>query len=135
MGRGNSPLKKRDMTAFEEYVDQYGCHFNSKLYEFAVSMMTGRDGNGVQPMPKDEVSSWLASHGVHLKNDRGHDAAYVRAMLYADCWGSSYTKESQLALGVMDFLDDPDGSPTKAFDHFVVDCRTKKEPIFWDEML
>ena len=38
-------------------------------------------------------------------------------------------------MGVKDFLDDPDGSKTKAFDHFVVDCRTKGEPIFWDELL
>lgn len=36
---------------------------------------------------------------------------------------------------VMDFLDDPDGSRSKAFDHFVVDCRAKDEPIFFDEML
>lgn len=123
------------MTAFEEYVDMYGGHFSKKLYEFAVSMMTDINGKSVTPMPKEEVSEWLKTNGVTLKNDKGHDAAYVRAMLYADCWGSSYTTEKQLALGVRDFLDDPDGSKTKAFDHFVVDCRSKREPIFWDEML
>lgn len=123
------------MTAFEEYVDQYGCHFSKKLYEFALSMMTDRNGNKVPPMTKEQVSEWLRVNGVSLKNDKGHDAAYVRAMLFSDCWGSSYTTDKQLALGVMDFLDDKDGSKTKAFDHFVVDCRAKQEPIFWDEML
>ena len=123
------------MTAFEEYVDQYGCHFSKKLYEFALSMMTDRNGNMVPPMTKEQVSEWLRVNGVSLKNDKGHDAAYVRAMLFSDCWGSSYTTDKQLALGVMDFLDDKDGTKTKAFDHFVVDCRSKREPIFWDEMM
>ena len=123
------------MTLFEEYTDQYGLHFNKKLYEWAVGMMTDRNGNAVTPMTKEQVSEWMRSNGVTLKNDKGHDAAYVRAMLYADCWGSSYTTDQQLALGVKDFLDDPDGTKTKAFDHFVVDCRSKGEPIFWDEMI
>ena len=123
------------MTAFEEYTDQYGLHFNKKLFEWAVSMMTDRNGNNVPVMHKEQVSEWLRNNGVSLKNDMGHDAAYVRAMLYSDCWGSSYTTDQQLALGVKDFLDDRDGTKTKAFDHFVVDCRSKGEPIFWDEML
>ena len=123
------------MTAFEEYTDQYGCHFSKKLYEWAVSMMRDRSGNPVKVMSKDDVDNFLKNNGVTLKNNKGHDAAYVRAMLFADCWGSSYTTEKQLALGVMNFLDDPDGSKTKAFDHFVVDCRSMHEPIFWDEML
>lgn len=123
------------MTSFDEYVDMYGCHFNKALYEWAVSMMTDRNGAKVQPMTKEQITEWLRSNGVTLKNDKGHDAAYVRAMLYADCWGSSYTTDKQLALGVKDFLDDPDGTKTKAFDHFVVDCRSKEEPIFWDEMM
>lgn len=123
------------MTSFEEYVDQYGCHFNKKLYERAVSMMSDRDGRQVEPKTKQQVSEILSARGVTLDNDKGHDAAYVYAMLYADCWGSSYKTEEQLALGVKDFLDDPDGSETKAFDHFVVDCRAKGEYIFWDELL
>lgn len=123
------------MTSFEEYTDQYGCHFNRKLYEWAVSMMYDRDGKQPEVKTKEQVTEFLRGHGVELVNDKGHDAAYVLAMLRADYWGGSYNTEEQLALGVKDFLDDPDGSRTKAFDHFVVDCRAKDEPIFWDEML
>ena len=123
------------MTSFEEYVDQYGCHFNKKLYEWAVSMMSDRNGNKVTAKTKEQVDSFLSTHGVSLKNDKGYDAPYVHAMLMADCWGSSYKTEDQVALGIRDFLDDPDGSKTKAFDHFVVDCRAKGEPIFWDMMM
>lgn len=123
------------MTAFEEYVDQYGCHFNKKLYEWAVSMMSDRNGNKIAVRTKEQVDDFLKARGVTLKNDKGYDAPYVHAMLMADCWGSSYKTEDQVALGVRDFLDDPDGSKTKAFDHFVVDCRAKGEPIFWDMMM
>ena len=72
-------------------------------------MMTVRDGSRLQPLSKEQVSDFLKAQGVSLKNDKGYDAAYVRAMLYADCWGSSYTTDKQLALGIKDFLDDPDG--------------------------
>lgn len=123
------------MTSFEEYTDQFGCHFNKKLYEWAVSMMTDKNGNTVEKKTKEQVSEFLRANGVSLDNNKGYDAAYVHAMLYADCWGSSYTSDQQLALGVKDFLDDPDGYDTKAFDHFVIDCRRKGEPIFWDEMM
>lgn len=123
------------MTAFEEYCDMYGCHFSKKLYELAVSMMTDRNGNRVEAKTKEQVSEFLRTNGVTLKNDKGHDAAYVYAMATADYWGSSITDSARLALFVRDFMDDPDGSKSKAFDHFVVDCRAKGEPIFWDEVL
>lgn len=123
------------MTSFEEYTDQFGCHFNKKLYEWAVSMMKDRNGNRIQPMQKEQVTEFLRVNGVTLKNDKGYDAAYVHAMAKADYYGSSISDDIHLALFVRDFLDDPDGTKTKAFDHFVVDCREKGEPIFWDEMM
>lgn len=123
------------MTSFEEYTDQYGCHFNKKLYEWAVSMMTDRNGNMLQPMTKDQVTEFLRANGVTLKNDRGYDAAYVHSMAKADYYGYSISDDIHLAMFVRDFLDDPDGTKTKAFDHFVVDCRAKDEPIFWDTFM
>ena len=123
------------MTAFEEYTDQYGCHFNKKLYEFAVSMMKDRNGSSIQPMQKEQVTEFLRINGITLKNDRGYDAAYVHAMAKADYYGYSISDDAHLAMFVRDYLDDLDGSKTKAFDHFVVDCRAKEEPIFWDEMM
>ena len=123
------------MTSFEDYTDQYGLHFNKKLYEWAVSMMRDRDGGKVQPKTKEQVAEFLRTNGVSLKNDKGHDAAYVLAMARADYFGSSITDDAHLALFVKDYLDDPDGTKTKAFDHFIVDCRSKGEPIFWDEMM
>ena len=113
----------------------YGCHFSKKLYEWAVSMMRDRNGNKIPPMTREQVAEFLKSHGVTLAKDKGHDAAYVYQMAKADYYGSSITDETRLALYVKDFLDDPDGAKTKAFDHFVVDCRAKGEPIFWDSVM
>lgn len=123
------------MTSFEEYTDQFGCHFNKKLYEWAVSMMRDRNGNKISPKTKEQVTEFLRTYGITLKRDKGYDAAYVHAMAMADYYGSSITDDGHLALFVKDFLDDPDGTDSKAFDHFVVDCRAKGEPIFWDEMM
>lgn len=123
------------MTSFEEYTDQFGCHFNKKLYEWAVSMMRDRNGNKISPKTKEQVTEFLRTYGITLKRDKGYDAAYVHAMAMADYYGSSITDDGHLAFFVKDFLDDPDGTDSKAFDHFVVDCRAKGEPIFWDEMM
>ena len=124
------------MTSFEEYTDMYGCHFSKKLYAFAVSMMRDRNGNPIPTMEKEKVTEFLKTNGVTLKNDKGYDSAYVLAMGTADYFGSSIPQDdAHKALFVRDFLDDPDGTKTKAFDHFVVDCRAKEEPIFWEEMM
>lgn len=123
------------MNDFDAYIDMYGPHFSKKLYEWAVSMMKDRSGGKIQPMTKEQVSDALKSHGVTLKNDKGYDAAYVWAMAKADFYGSSIKDDAILALYVRDYLDDIDGSKSKAFDHFVVDCRAKDEPIFWSEVM
>lgn len=123
------------MSALEEYIDAYGYHFSKKLYEWAVSMMKDRNGNKVTPKTKEEVNEFLRMNGVTLKNNSGHDAAYVHAMLFADCYGSSLPDDKHLAMGIKDFLDDIDGTESKALDHFVSDCKAKDIRIYWDEMI
>lgn len=123
------------MTSYDEYVEQYGNHFSRKLYEWAVSMMKGKGGGKMEPMKKEQVRDFLRVNGVTLENDKGHDAAYVLAMAMSDYFGSSITDDQHLSKFVKDYLEDPDGQSTKAFDHFVVDCRAKGEPIFWEEMM
>lgn len=123
------------MTSYDEYIEQYGNHFSGKLYKWAVSMMKDRKGGQVKSMTKDQVRDFLRVNGVTLESDKGHDAAYVLAMAMADYFGSSINDDQHLSLFVKDYIEDPDGQSTKAFDHFVVDCRAKGEPIFWEEMM
>lgn len=123
------------MTSFEEYIDQFGPHFNKRLYEWAVSMMVSRVGGKVQPKTKEQVTEFLRSQGIKVEKGRGYDVPYVHAMAMADYYGSSIADEKHLAMFVKDFIDDPDGNESKAFDHFVIDCRAKGEYIYWDELL
>ena len=123
------------MSALEEYIEAYGYHFSKKLYEWAVSMMKDRNGNKVTPKTKEEVNEFLLMNGVTLKNNTGHDAAYVLHMAKADYMGSSIVDDAHLAKFVADFLDDPDGTESKALDHFVSDCKAKDIRIYWDEMM
>ena len=119
----------------EEYLEMYGFHFNKKLFEFAISMMKPRIGGQFQPWDKERSEEFLKTFGANVKKAKGHDAAYVLNMARADYYGSSITDENRLANFVVDFITDPDGSDTKAFDHFFIDCIAKGVPIFWDEML
>ena len=123
------------MKAFDEYIDMYGFHFNKKLYEWAVSMMTDRNGNKLPPMTKEQVDEFLHAQGVQLKNNKGHDATYVYSMAKSDYYGSSIMDDAHLAKYIKDYLDDPDGYPTRAFDEYVVKCRAKGEYIYWDEVI
>ena len=43
--------------------------------------------------------------------------------------------EKRLAMFVKDYVDDRDGSPTRAFDEFYIKTVALGIPVFWDEML
>lgn len=119
----------------EEFLEDYGFHFNTKLFEFAVGMMEDRSGKRLSPWDKKQTEEVLKTYGIELKNNHGHDAAYVINMAMADYFGSSITDERHLAMFVKDYLDDPDGSPTRAFDEYYIKTVALGIPIFWDEML
>ena len=119
----------------EEYLGEYGYHFNKRLFEFAVGMMKDRSGRSLQPWDKETAEKFLQNYGIQLKNGKGHDAAYVLNMARADYFGSSLPDDARLALFVKDYMDDPDGSETRAFDEFYIKTVALGIPIFFDEML
>lgn len=123
------------MTAFEDYTEQYGYHFNKKLYEWAVSMMEDRMGNRVTPMSKEQVNEFLRVQGVTIKNDKGWDVPYVYHMRKSDSFGGSLTTDKQLALAVAEYQDDRDGNENQAFDCFVINSRAKGVYIYWEDFL
>ena len=133
MERRDSRTKYK--TAMEEYLEEYGYHFDKRLFEFAVDMMDDRSGQPLKPWDKDKTNEFLKANGVTLKNNYGHDAAYVLNMARADYYGSSIADDAHLALFVKDYVDDPDGAPTRAFDEFYMKCIALGIPIFWDELM
>lgn len=128
--------RPEEMTA---YLSRHGWHFSKKAFTYATDRMRKKSADGkeekVKVMSYDEVEELLKRHNVILKNDNGYDKAYVAAMLKADCLGSSLEDEKHLALGVKDFLDDPDGSDEKAMRHWYSDMISLGVSIPWEEIL
>jgi hypothetical protein len=118
-----------------EYLSYNGRHFSKALYEWAVKMMEARDGNRMRPVEKSVFDEKMRANNVTLKNDKGYDGPYVWCMATADYMGSSITDEAHLAKFVADYLDDPDGSPTRAFDEFYAKTLALGIPIPWDDVL
>lgn len=123
-----------------DYLAHYGMHFNKKLAEFAIELMTTTDpktGDEVEftPWPKERVDELLKRYGVKLENNTMHDYIYVANMGASDYLGSSVPDEQHLALYIKNVIDDvdaADGTPMLCWYHKM---RAKGEPIDWEEML
>ena len=119
----------------EEYLADYGFHFNRKLFEFAVGMMEDKFGQKIKPWDKEKTESVLKTYGIKLDRDTGYDAAYAINMARADYYGSSVIDEAHLAMFVKDYLDDKDGAESRAFDEFYIKTVALGVPVFWEDML
>lgn len=117
-----------------EYMSYHGRHFSKPLYEWAVDMMVTRDGGKVKALEKDTVMERLRANGVTVKRDMGYDVPYIWAMATADYMGSAISDEAHLAKFVRDYADDPDGSPTRAFDEFYAKTMALGIPIVWEDV-
>lgn len=117
------------------YLRAYGWHFSKALCEDAVSKMKGRDGKPLQALGKDEVNAMLKQYNVELENDVAYDAVYIFNMAMADYYGSSIPDKQHIALFVKDYLDDPDGTPTRALDEYFGRCIGSGKPIIWEDVL
>lgn len=122
-------------SGLRNYMSYNGRHFSKPLYEWAVRMMEGRNGDKIKPVEKSVFDERMRANGVTLKNDNGYDGPYVWCMATADYMGSSISDEMHLARFVADYLDDPDGSPTRAFDEFYAKTMALGIPIPWDDVL
>ena len=119
----------------EQYMSYYGRHISKPLYEYAVGMMESRDGGKVKTMEKDAVMEKLKANGITLKNDKAYDVPYVWAMGTADYLGSSISDEAHLARFVKDYVDDVDGSKTRAFDELYAKTLALDIPLIWEDLM
>ena len=120
----------------DAYLANHGHHFSKPMLEWAVSMMRDTKGNKMSIPDKKKVDEKLASHGVELDRNKGYyDGVYVWCMAKSDYMGSSIEDEMHLAKFVKDFIDDPDGNPTRAFDEFYINCIAKGVDIPWEDMI
>lgn len=120
----------------DAYLASHGRHFSKPMLEWAVSMMRDAKDNKIPVPEKKKVDEKLNSYGVELERDKGYyDPIYVWCMAKSDYLGSSLRDEEQLAKFVKDYIDDPDGNPTRAFDEFYINCVAKGIDIPWGDMI
>lgn len=123
-------------SGMEAYLSHHGHHFSKPMLEWAVSMMRDRNKGKVQLPERNKLAEVLKLHGIELENTAGYyDPLYVWCMAKADYYGSSITDEAHLALYVRDYIDDPDGNPTRAFDEFMINCSAKGIDVPWNELI
>ena len=120
----------------DAYLSNHGHHFSKPMLEWAVSMMKDRDGKKVQMIDKKKVDELLDAYGVKLKRTEGYyDPVYVYLMAKSDYFGSSITDEIRMAYFVKDYIDDPDGNDSRAFDEFYINCMAKGIDIPWEDII
>lgn len=120
----------------DAYLSAHGHHFSKPMLEWAVSMMRDKKGNRQSVPEKKKVDEKLNSYGIELSRDKGYyDSVYAWCMAKSDYFGSSIEDEMHLAKYVKDYIDDPDGNPTRPFDEFYVNCIAKGIDIPWGDVI
>lgn len=122
----------------KRYLNNYGCHFNRKLCEEAVSRMYTRNGakkEEVEAMTKQQVDDLLKAYGITVKRNKMYDAVYVATMCKADFLYKSVPDEEHLAMFIKDMIDDADAEEGFIFNRWFADQTFMNNPIDWDEMV
>ena len=120
------------------YINNYGYHFNKKLYEEAVKRMY-KEVNGrreyLKPYTKEQVEQILKANNITLERNKMYEANYVFSMCAADFLGKSVPNEQYQAKYVKDLIDDPDAIEGFIFNRFYADQVFMDNPIEWEDML
>lgn len=120
----------------DAYLSNHGHHFSKPMLEWAVKKMRDRNGARIQVPDRARFEEMMRANSVVIKNDKGYyDPMYVWCMGKADYLGSSIPDEMHLMLFVKDYLDDIDGSETRAFDEFYVKMLAMGVDIPWEDMI
>ena len=122
----------------KHYINNYGCHFNKKLCDEAVSRMY-KETNGkkekVQAYTKEQVDNLLKQHNIQLQRGKMYDCVYVANMCLNDYFGKSVPDLPHLAMFVRDMIDDPDAEDGFIFNRFYADQMFMNNPIDWEDMI
>jgi hypothetical protein len=120
------------------YINNYGCHFNKKLCDEAVSRMyTMVNGKRtpIKAYTKEQVDRLLNTYGVNVERNKLYDSVYVANMCLADFLGKSVPNEQYLAMYVKDVLDDADAEDGYVFNRWYADTMFMNEPVEWEDMI
>lgn len=123
---------------YREYRRRHGPHFTKRLCDFAVSLMTRKDGQGndipITPMEREEVDRILKDYDIRLENQAGYDHVFAANMCKADYLGDSVPDIAHLARYVKNTIDDPDGYDGMVFQRWFTDMCHKHVEVPWEEV-
>lgn len=123
----------------KKYLQNYGYHFNHKMYKFAVSKMYKKNRDGkeekIEPVEKDKVDEMLKKYNVTLENDVMYDSAYLYSMIMADFFGKSIPNEQYVAMHIKDKIDDVDQPDGYIFNEWYAKMCFAGMPIDWEEFV
>lgn len=121
----------------KRYINNYGCHFNKKLSDWAASKMY-KNVNGkkqyIQPYTKEQVDNLLKQNNIQLERGKLYDHVYLANMVKADFLGSSIPNEQYLAKYIKDVIDDADAEEGFIFNRYYADTMFMNNPVDWEEM-
>jgi hypothetical protein len=120
------------------YINNYGCHFNKKLCEEAVSRMYTKVGikkEYIEPYTKEQIEELKKRYSISIKRGKLYDEVYVANMCKADFLGKSVPTEEHLIKYVKDVLDDADAEDGYVFNRFYADCMFMNNPIEWEDVI
>ena len=83
---------------------------------------------------KVKFKTLLANNGINVEF-QGYDGPYIYAMAKADFFGSSLPNELSVLKFVSDYLGDPDGYESVAFNRFYADTIAKGIAIIWEDVI
>lgn len=122
----------------KRYINNYGCHFNKKLCDEAVSRMykkTNGKKEYIQPYSKEQVENLLKQNNIKLERGKLYDCVYVASMCQADYLGKSVPDLNHLAMFVRDMIDDPDAEEGFIFNRFYADTIFNDDPVEWEDVI
>lgn len=123
----------------KKYLQNYGYHFNHKMYKFAVSKMYKKNRDGkeekIEPVEKDKVDEILKRYNITLENDVMYDSTYLYSMIMADFFGKSIPNEQYVAMHIKDKIDDVDQPDGYIFNEWYAKMCFAGMPIDWEEFV
>lgn len=136
--RSSLDMTQKRPPEMENYLANYGWHFNKKASDYAAKCMRRRNGSlitKVEAMSKDEVEQLMKKHGVTLENDVMYDKVYVANMCKADLWGSSIADDMHMAKYIKDVCDDVDAGDGTIMRRWYAGMVAVGMPVDWEDLL
>lgn len=124
--------------SMNDYLSNYGWHFNEGLCEFAVSLMYNEDEEGKKTYTKykkkEEVEALYTKHGIKLKKPLDYDLVYLYHMYCTDLKGVEEDEKKLLMIAKAIWCD-ADASDGFVLRRWLATMTGNGEPVYWSDFV